>query len=47
LIPSQGYSNTWIVSSLATSDVDIWSRESINVAVDVSQLFSMTNCTIS
>jgi hypothetical protein len=37
LIPSQGYSNTWIVSSLATSDVDIWNGESI--PVNLSQLF--------
>ena len=37
-----GYTNTWIVSSLAISDVDIWSGESITH--DVSKLFSMTGC---
>jgi len=37
-----GYTNTWILSSLPTSDLDIWSGES--VTVDVSQLFSMTAC---
>lgn len=35
-------SNTWVVSSLATSDLDIWYGQ--KVTVDISKLFSITNC---
>ena len=34
--------NTWFVSSVPISDVDIWDGESITV--DVSLLFSVTDC---
>ncbi len=40
-----GFSNSWIVQSLAISDLIIWYGESI--VVDLGQIFSMNGCSSS